>query len=101
LYKISTSKVIQLKPEVNEWLSTGFWIGFIDHLQVVTTNNYATVADFHTLQITTAHAISFPACSVFARLFLVTISNNGYSSASVIKSSLNGGSLPTASVTND
>jgi hypothetical protein len=26
---------------------------FIDHLQVVTTNNYNTIADFHTLQITT------------------------------------------------
>jgi hypothetical protein len=23
-------------------------IGFIDHLQVVTTNNYYTIADFHT-----------------------------------------------------
>jgi hypothetical protein len=68
----------------------GLDIGFIDHLQVVTTNNYDIVADFHTLQITTAHAKSFPACSVFARLFLVTASNKGYSSASVLKSSLNG-----------
>jgi hypothetical protein len=28
-------------------------IGFIDNLQVVTTNNYNIIADFHTLQITT------------------------------------------------
>jgi hypothetical protein len=35
--------------------------GFIDHLQVVTTNNYNTIADFHTLQFTRAHAKSFQA----------------------------------------
>jgi hypothetical protein len=29
---------------------------FFDHLQVVTTNNYNTIADFHTLQITPAYA---------------------------------------------
>jgi hypothetical protein len=39
-------------------------IGFINHLQVVTTNNYITIANFHTLQITRAHAKSFPARSV-------------------------------------
>jgi hypothetical protein len=61
-----------------------FWIiGFIDYLQVVTTNNYNTIVDFHTLQITTAF---FPACAVFIRHFLVTDSNNGYSSFSVFKS---------------
>jgi hypothetical protein len=37
----------------------GLKIGFIDHLQVVTTNNYNTGANFHNLQITTAHANSF------------------------------------------
>jgi hypothetical protein len=31
-------------------------MGFIDHLPIVTTNNYDNKADFHTLQITTAHA---------------------------------------------
>jgi hypothetical protein len=31
----------------------GLEIGFIDHLQVITTNNYNTIANFHTLQITT------------------------------------------------
>jgi hypothetical protein len=30
----------------------GLDIWFIDHLQVVTSDNYNTIADFHTLQIT-------------------------------------------------
>jgi hypothetical protein len=34
-------------------------IGFIDHLQVVTTSNCNTVANSHTLHITTAHTKSF------------------------------------------
>jgi hypothetical protein len=35
-----------------------FWIGdwIIDNLQVVTTNNYNTIANFHNLQIATAQA---------------------------------------------
>jgi hypothetical protein len=75
----------------------GFWIiGFIDHLQVATTNNYNTIADFHTLQISTAHAKSSQACTVFIRRFLVTSPSNDYSS-SVLKPSLNGGFLPTES----
>jgi hypothetical protein len=72
----------------------GLDIGSTDHLQVATTNNYNTIAYFHNLQITTAHAKPFPACSGFTRRFPVTASNNGYFSASVLKSSLNGGSLP-------
>jgi hypothetical protein len=72
-------------------------IGFIDHCntQLVITVNYSAIADLHTLQITSIRQV-FPACSVFTRRFLETASNNGYSSASVLKSSLNGGSLPTA-----
>jgi hypothetical protein len=33
-----------------EWVEAGCGldIGFIDHLQVATTNNYNTIADFHT-----------------------------------------------------
>jgi hypothetical protein len=31
----------------------GLEIGFTDHLQDVTTNNYNTIANFHNLQITT------------------------------------------------
>jgi hypothetical protein len=45
---------------VYEWLWTGFGlgIGFIDHLQIVTTSNYNTVANSHTLQFTTARTKS-------------------------------------------
>jgi hypothetical protein len=59
-----------------EWLSTGsgLEIGFIDHfsIRLVSTLNYSAIADFHTLQITTAHAKSFPAWSVFTSSCLVT-----------------------------
>jgi hypothetical protein len=70
---------------------------FIEHFntQLAITFNYSAIADFHALPIIPAHAKSFPACSVFTIRLLVTASNNGYSSASVLKSSLNGDSLPT------
>jgi hypothetical protein len=73
---------------VHEWLSTGFWIeiGFTDHLQVVTTSNYNTIANFHILQITTAHAKSYGS-DVTSR-FPVTGLNNGDSSTAPTKSSL-------------
>jgi hypothetical protein len=44
---------------------------FIDHLQVVTTNNHTTIADFHTKS----------SQSTFTSLYLVTALNRGYSSA--------------------
>jgi hypothetical protein len=56
-------------------------IGFIDHLQIVTTSNYNTIADSLTLQITTTHAKSSQ--SAFISRFLVTYLNSGDSSASV------------------
>jgi hypothetical protein len=70
----------------------GFWlIEFIDHLQVVTTNNCNAIADFHTSQ---NHAVlSSP--QGFYKRFLVKASNNSYSSVSVLKFSLNGSSIPT------
>jgi hypothetical protein len=79
------------------WLSTGSWIGFIDHLNTwhVTTLNYSAVANFNTLQFTSAHAKSFVVFSVFSSNCLVTASKTGYSSASGLKSCLNGSSLPT------
>jgi hypothetical protein len=75
----------------------GFDIGFIDHFntQLVITLNYSAITNLHTLQTTSAHVKSFPAYSVFSSGCLVTASNNAYSSASVLKFFLNGGSLPT------
>jgi hypothetical protein len=75
-------------------------IGFIGQFStlLVMPQNYGPVTDFHTLHITPAHAKSLAHFSVFTRGFLVTASNDGYSSASVLNSSLNGGSLPTALV---
>jgi hypothetical protein len=58
----------------------------MDNLQVVTTNNYNTVADFHILQIIAANAKSLPACSVFTGCFLVTAFNNDCYSASFLTS---------------
>jgi hypothetical protein len=78
-------------------LNFGLEIGFIDQLWIVATLNYSAIAKFHTLQITRAQAKSCPACSVFTSSFLATSFNNGYSSTSMLKSSLNGGSLPTDS----
>jgi hypothetical protein len=81
---------------------TGVFIGsdirFIDHLyiQLGTTGYYSAIADLHTSQITTAHAKFSPACCVFTSRSLLTASNSGDSSASALKSSLNGGGcLPT------
>jgi hypothetical protein len=70
------------------WPSFGLEIRFIDHFttRLVTTSNYSVVADFHTLQITTAHAKSFQ--SAFTSLFPVTDLNNGDTSTAPTKSSL-------------
>jgi hypothetical protein len=57
-------------------------IALIDHLEVVTTSNYNTVANFHTLHFTTTHAKSFK--SAVASHFPVTDLNNGDSSATVL-----------------
>jgi hypothetical protein len=69
----------------------GSEIGFIDHVntQLVIKVNYSAIANFHTLQIATAHAKHFPGCSVFTNCSLVTASNSGDSSASALKSPLN------------
>jgi hypothetical protein len=64
----------------------GLEIGFIDHLQEVTTNNYNTIANFHILPIITAHAKSFQ--SAFTIRFPVTDLNNSDSSNAPTKSSL-------------
>jgi hypothetical protein len=69
---------IQLPQGIVTCMSDSRWgfgldIGFNHHLQVVTTNNYITIPNFYTLQITRAHAKSFPACSIFTSSCLVTV----------------------------
>jgi hypothetical protein len=75
----------------------GLGIGFTDHLytRFGTTNSYSAIANIQTLQIARAHSKFLPACCVFTSLCLVTSSNSGDSSASALRSSLNGCSLPT------
>jgi hypothetical protein len=70
--------------QVSEWILTwfGLEIGFIDHLQIVTTSNYNTIANLHTLQITTAH--TKPSQSAFTSHFSATDLNNGDSSVSTL-----------------
>jgi hypothetical protein len=61
-----------------------WWMDLLTPLytQLGSTSNYSGIADFHTLQITTVPAKSFPSCCVFIRLSLVTASNSGDSLAS-------------------
>jgi hypothetical protein len=76
-----------------------FWldIGFIDHLCTTThTFNYSAIAD-HTVQITTAHAKSFPTCCLH-QSFPDNEFNSWDFSAFALKSSLNCFSLPTGCV---
>jgi hypothetical protein len=74
--------------------SFGLDIGFTDYLntRLAITLSHSAIANFHTLKW---HAKSFPTRSVSTSSCLLMASNNGYSSASVLKSSLNGDSLPT------
>jgi hypothetical protein len=76
----------------------GLEIALIDPLHIVTTSNCNTITNFHTLQITTAHAESFK--SAVTSHFPVTDRNSGDSSAYVlncIRSSLH--RLPCKSLT--
>jgi hypothetical protein len=72
-------------------------IGLIDHFnaQLIIILNYSVIANFHTLQFIRAHAKCFPVHSVFTSSCLVTAPNNCFTSASALKSFLNGGYLPT------
>jgi hypothetical protein len=49
----------------------GLETGFNGHLRIVRANNYNTIANFHTLQITTQHAKSFQ--SALTSCFSVTV----------------------------
>jgi hypothetical protein len=66
----------------------GFVIGFIEHLEIVTTSNYSAIANSHALQFTTARTRS-------SQSALVTVFNAVASSASVFKSLLAGDCLTT------
>jgi hypothetical protein len=63
-------------------------IGFIDYLQVVSTNHYNTVINVYALKITTAQAKSFQSVAVSTSRSLVTASNSGEFSTAPTKSSL-------------
>jgi hypothetical protein len=80
----------------------GLEIGFIDHFntRLVTTLNYSTFTDLHTLRITREHTKSFPACNVFTSHFPVRASNSGDSSASTLTPFPAGHRLPTKSQLN-
>jgi hypothetical protein len=52
----------------------GLVIGFIEHLQIVTTSNYNAIANSHNLQFTTAHTKYSQ--FVFTSHFLVMDPNN-------------------------
>jgi hypothetical protein len=86
--RILRTKAIILS-RVCVWLQAGFGLemGFIDHIQVVTTSNHNTIAFFNILEITTAHANSFQS-AVFTSRSLVTDSNSGDTSTAPTKSSL-------------
>jgi hypothetical protein len=68
----------------------GLEIGFTDHFntQLVITLNYSTIANFHTLQITTAHAKSFQSAVSSPVVPLLKAYNGGNSSTAPTKSSL-------------
>jgi ABC-type lipoprotein release transport system permease subunit len=53
----------------------GLVIGYIDHLQNVTTSNYSAIANSHILQFTIAH-IKHSQSVVFTSRFLVMVPNN-------------------------
>jgi hypothetical protein len=79
----------------------GLEIGFIDHFNVrlVTIFNYSASADFHTLQITTAHAKGCQSAAVSTGRSLKIASNSGDSSTDQVFSSQTPLQLPTDSVT--
>jgi hypothetical protein len=73
---------------VFEWPQAVFrleirFIGLL-YTRLVSTFNYSAIGDLHISQITTAHAKSFPACSVSTSRFPVTASNSGDPAASAL-----------------
>jgi hypothetical protein len=68
----------------------GFDIGLIGpfNTQLLITFNYSAIVNINTLQNIMPYAKSLPECNVFTSSCQVMASNNGYSSASGLKSSL-------------
>jgi hypothetical protein len=62
-----------------KWLQTGFGlvIRYIDHLQIVTTSNYSTITNSHTLEFATA--CTKPSQSAVSTLVVAWTSNGGCS----------------------
>jgi hypothetical protein len=56
-------KLLKKYRHVSQWLRRGFVyvIGFIGYLQILTTNNYNTVADLHNLQSLDTNLLSLSA----------------------------------------
>jgi hypothetical protein len=63
-------------------VGVGTEIGFIEHLQLVTTSNYNAIANSHTSLITIGHTRSSRSVTVFISSCLITASNGGLSPSS-------------------
>jgi hypothetical protein len=72
------------------WAGFGMVIGCIEHLQIVTTSNYSTIANSHATASTKSSV-----CSILTGCHLVTASKAVASSASVFRSLLAGDCLTT------
>jgi hypothetical protein len=64
-----------------EWLETGFWlvIEFIEHLQIITTNNYDSLIELHTPKINHGNCSTHKVLSVFTSRCLLAAFNGGRS----------------------
>jgi hypothetical protein len=67
-----------------EWLEMGFWlvIGFIENLQIVTTNNYDSLTELHNPKINHCNCSTHNVLSVFTSHCLVAAFNGRCSPAS-------------------
>jgi hypothetical protein len=80
----SISYVLLITLSRDEWLQTGFWlvIGFIEHLQLVTTSKVYALTVLHMSQITLGHTRSSHYIVFFTSRCLLTAFNGGLSASS-------------------